>query len=275
MKPAPTSTPMAAMRVCALAALGLIAAVPAFAVDEAELAKQTQNPLAALISVPFQFNYDHDIGPQQDGKKYYVNIQPVIPITLNEDWNIISRTILPIVKQEDFAPGLGTDSGVGDITQSFFFSPKKPSESGWIWGVGPVLLIPSGVDHISSEKWGAGPTGVALKQQDGWTYGILANQIWSYAGSNGHPDVNATYLQPFLSYTTHTHTSFGINSESTYNRVTQQWSVPFNLFAQQLLKVDGQIVALMAGVRYWADTPDNVGPEGWGLRFQANFLFPK
>jgi hypothetical protein len=252
-----------------------VLSAPAFAEEsEAELAKKTQNPVADLVSVPFQFNYDHDIGPEQDGKKYYLNIQPVIPIHLNEDWNIISRTILPVVKQEDFAPGLGTDSGIGDVTQSFFFSPVKTTD-GWIWGAGPALLIPSGVENISSEKWGAGPTGVALKQQDGWTYGILANQIWSYAGSDKHEDVNATYLQPFLTYTTHTYTTIGINSESTYNRQAQEWSVPINLFAQQLLKVDGQVVALLAGLRYWADTPDNVGPEGWGLRFQANFLFPK
>lgn len=230
--------------------------------------------MADLISVPFQFNYDHDIGPEQDGKKYLLNIQPVIPIHLNEDWNIISRTILPVVKQEDFSPGSGTDSGIGDVTQSFFFSPVKATD-GWIWGAGPVLLVPSGVNHISGEKWGAGPTAVALKQQDGWTYGILANQIWSYAGSDKHDDVNATYLQPFLSYTSHTYTTFGINSESTYNRQTQEWSVPFNLFAQQLLKIDGQVVALLAGLRYWADTPDNVGPDNWGLRFQVNFLFPK
>jgi hypothetical protein len=105
--------------------------------------------------------------------------------------------------------------------------------------------------------------------------GILTNQIWSYAGRDKHEDVNATYLKPFLSYTTHTYTTFGINSESAYNRQTQEWSVPFNLFAQQLLKIDGQVVALLAGLRYWADAPDNVGPDNWGLRFQANFLFPK
>jgi hypothetical protein len=249
---------------------------PAFAADdEAEIAKKTQNPIANLISLPLQLNYDHDIGPQQKGKTWYLKVQPVIPISLNEDWNVISRTIVPIANQMDYAPGYGDQSGVGDVTQSFFFSPKKPTDSGWIWGVGPALLIPSGNDHLSSEKWGAGPTAVFLKQEHGWTYGMLANQIWSYAGSDKHADVNATFVQPFLSYTTSHYTTFGINSESTYNRETQEWSVPLNLTVTQLLRVDKQLLTLMAGVRYWADTPDNVGPEHWGLRLQATFLFPK
>jgi len=128
---------------------------------------------------------------------------------------------------------------------------------------------------MSSEKWGAGPTVIALKQQDGWTYGILANQIWSYAGSNLHTDVNATYLQPFLSYTTSHHTTFGINSESTYDREAKEWSVPVNFMVTQLLKVSDQLLTVQAGVRYWADTPDNVAPENWGLRFAVTLLFPK
>jgi hypothetical protein len=256
--------------------LGLsLLAAPALADDEAEIAKQTQNPVAALISVPLQLNYDHDIGPKQEGKTWYLKVQPVIPISLNDDWNVISRTILPIANQMDYAPGFGDHSGVGDITQSFFFSPKKPTESGWIWGWGPALLIPSDNEYMSSKKWGAGPTGVALKQENGWTYGILANQIWSYAGTDSRPDVDATFLQPFLSYTNKQFTTFGINSESTYNRETHDWSVPLNLTITQLLKVDKQLLTLMAGVRYWADTPDNVGPEHWGLRLQATFLFPK
>jgi hypothetical protein len=260
---------------CAAVALSFLS-VPAFADEsEAEIAKKTQNPIADLISLPLQLNYDHDIGPEQGGKTWYLKVQPVIPISLNDDWNVISRTILPLSNQMDYAPGIGDHSGSGDITQSFFFSPKKPTESGWIWGVGPALLIPSDNEYMSSKKWGAGPTGVALKQHDGWTYGILANQIWSYAGTDSRPDVNATYLQPFLTYTNSHYTSFGINTESTYNREAHEWSVPINLFVNQLIKIDKQLISLQAGVRYWADTPDNAGPENWGLRLGATFLFPK
>lgn len=262
--------------VCALAALGLIATAPALADEsEAELAKKTQNPIADLISLPLQLNYDHDIGSEQDGKTWYLKVQPVIPISLNEDWNVISRTIVPIVNQMDYAPSVDNYSGVADITQSFFFSPKSPTASGWVWGVGPALLIPSGNDQVSGEKWGVGPTAVFLKQGYGWTYGILANQIWSYAGSDNHPDVNSTFLQPFLSYTTSHYTTYAINSESTYDREAHEWSVPINLSVSQLLKIDKQLLSVQAGVRYWADTPDNAGPEDWGLRLAVTFLFPK
>ena len=131
------------------------------AADQSELAKKTLNPVADLISLPLQFNYDRGIGPTDDGKKYVLNIQPVIPISIGPDWNVISRTILPIADQEDILPGGRADaSGIGDITQSFFFSPKKPTAQGWIWGAGPVLLLPTATDNdLGGEKWGLGPYG--------------------------------------------------------------------------------------------------------------------
>jgi hypothetical protein len=253
----------------------LACALPAHADDDAQaLAKKLSNPIASLISVPLQFNYDSGYGPD-DGQKAYVNVQPVIPFSLNDDWNLISRTILPVVWQNDIAGPSGDQFGLGDITQSLFFSPKRPTDSGIIWGVGPVFLIPTGTDPLlSSRKWGAGPTGVVLKQFNGWTVGVLANHIWSFAGDNDRPDISSTFMQPFISYTTRDAWTFTLNTESSYNWEAEDWSVPLNFTVSKIVKLDKLPVSLTAGVRYWADSPEN-GPDGWGLRTGLTFLFPR
>jgi hypothetical protein len=167
--------------------------------DAEELAKKLANPVATLISVPLQLNYDTNIGPEDEGDRWTLNIQPVVPFSLSEDWNLVSRTIFPLIWQEDIFPGAGSQSGTSDLVQSLFFSPKAPTSGGWIWGAGPVFLFPTGSDDLlTTDKWGAGPTGVALRQQGPWTYGVLTNHIWSFAGDDDRPDVNATFLQPFL-----------------------------------------------------------------------------
>jgi hypothetical protein len=199
----------------------------------------------------------------------------VVPITLNEDWNVISRTILPIVSQSDIFPGSGSQSGIGDVVQSVFFSPKEPTAGGWIWGAGPVLLIPTGSDDLlTTDKWAAGPTAVLLRQQGPWTYGGLANHLWSFAGSDNRTDVDATFLQPFVSYTTPTAWSVALNTESTYDWEAEQWSVPVNLIVTKVTKVGGQLISVGGGLRYWADSPDS-GPEGLGYRLVFTLLFPR
>jgi len=241
------------------------------AAKEAELVKETLNPVASLISVPIQNNWDFGIGPA-DAMKYTANIQPVIPITLNNDWNLISRTIMPVIYQESRFTGDGDHSGLGDISQNFFLSPKNPV-GGWIMGAGPVFLFPSASDSVlGAGKWGAGPTAVVLQQRDGWTYGILANQIWSFAGW-GNQNVNASYLQPFVAYSTKTYTTFGVNTEATRDWQGNQWSVPMNFSITQMLKIRGQFLSVQLGYRYYVDGPTG-GPD-WGLRFAVTLLFPK
>ncbi|KFE50597.1 hypothetical protein IV01_25080 [Pseudomonas syringae] len=246
--------------------------------DAAELAKQALNPVAAIYSLPVQYNWDQKLGPTDNGMHSVTNIQPVLPFELNDDWNLISRTILPIIDQHGLAPnGQADKSGIGDVTQSLFFSPKQPTDSGWILGVGPALLIPAGGDDLlSSKQWGLGPTAVALKQSNGWTRGILANHIWGLNGStpDGKEKVNQTFLQPFLSYTNGTYTTFGVNTESIYNWQSRRWSVPVNLTVTQLLKISGQPLTIQIGPRYWADSSDN-GAQGWGFRAAVTFLFAR
>jgi len=240
-----------------------------------DLAKKLANPVASLISVPFQGNYDGDIGPTDDGERWTLNIQPVIPLSLNEEWNLISRSILPVVDQQDIFPGAGSQSGLGDLVQSFFFSPVNPTSSGWIWGAGPVMLVPTGTDDLlSTQKWGVGPTAVALRQQGPLTYGILANHIWSVAGDNDRADVSNTFLQPFLSYTTPTAWTCALNTESIYNWEIEQWTVPINLVLSRVIKIGSQLMSVGGGVRYYAKSSDNA-PEGWGGRFLVTLLFPK
>jgi len=248
------------------------------AAQKAELAKKLQNPVADLISVPIQNNWDFGIGPA-NAMQYKANIQPVVPVSISQDWNVIIRTILPVIYQGalDNTPGAPASvgeshSGLGDTTQSFFLSPKAPWH-GWIWGAGPVGYYPTATDSaLGAGKWGVGPTVVALRQEHGFTYGILANQIWSVAGWSDQY-ISATYLQPFLSYTTKTYTSFFVNSETTYNWRTDEATAPINVGAQQLLKIHKQIIALEVGYRYYIEKPSG-GPD-WGLRFQIIFLFPK
>ncbi|HEY5913276.1 MAG TPA: transporter [Verrucomicrobiae bacterium] len=238
---------------------------------QADLLKKSLNPVASLISVPFQNNWDFGIGPS-DAMKYTMNFQPVIPISLNDNWNVISRTILPTIYLESTAPGVGSKFGLGDTLQSLFLSPKE-SPGGWIMGAGPALLFPTATDRaLGSGQWGAGPTAVVLRQDKGFTYGALANHIWSYAGWGGQ-DVNATFLQPFVAYSTKTFTTFMVNTESTYDWNAHQWSVPVNLSVSQMLKIGKQPITIGLGPRVYAEGAKG-GPD-WGFRFAFTFMFPK
>lgn len=254
-------------------------AQPAFAQSvsddsNANLAKELSNPVASLISVPFQTNFDQGLGPGDHGKIAYTNIQPVIPFSLNDDWNVVSRTIVPVAWSEDIAPGGGERFGLKDTLQSFFLTPKAPGPDGFIWGLGPAILIPTATDpFLGGEKWATGPTGVILKQTGPWTVGVLSNQLWSFAGSTQRSNVSSTFIQPFISYTTPDAWTFTLQSESTYDWIGRSWSIPVNFVVTKLLTFGTQTVSVGGGLRYWVTSPDG-GPKGVGGRLVLTFLFP-
>jgi hypothetical protein len=178
---------------------GILQVCAAGAADDSdtELAKKTQNPVADLISVPFQNNFNFSAGPK-DATIYVLNVQPVIPLRLTEDWNLITRLITPIINQPSLFDGADSAFGLGDINPTFFLSPAKPSEL--IWGVGPTFTLPTATDSLlGTSKWSMGPAAVALTIQGPWVVGALANQQWSFAGW-GDQDVSQMLIQPFVNY---------------------------------------------------------------------------
>ncbi len=237
-----------------------------------ELAKKLANPVSSLISVPFQNNFD--LGYANDGFRYTLNFQPVIPLSLNEDWNLIVRAIVPFIHQEDVLAEDSSQTGLSDTLLSTFLSPAKPTSFGLTWGVGPVFLIPSATDELlGTEKFGLGPTAVVLQQQGKITYGILANHVWSVAGESGRSDVSSTFLQPFFVYGLGSGRNVALNTETTYDWEAEQWTVPINLQFNQVFSLGGQTMQAQIGARYFAESPDG-GPD-WGIRAGLTFLFPR
>jgi hypothetical protein len=251
-----------------------------------ELAKQLANPISSLISVPFQANEDFGYGPSGDGYKFTLNIQPVIPLSISKDWNLIIRTIFPIVSQHDlfYVPNLPplpsfsqnrSQDGLSDTTQSFFFSPKKPV-GGLIVGFGPVFLYPTGTHpFLGTGTFSIGPTLVVLKQMGGITAGALFNQLWSVYEQENRSSFSQMFLQPFFAYTTKTHTTFTLSSEMSANWNADsgdQWTIPILFQISQVMKMGKQPVSFQIGGKYYVDTP-RYGPT-WGVRFAFTLLYP-
>lgn len=241
-------------------------------IEAQELAKKLSNPVASLISVPLQSSFDFGMGTGS-GWRYTLNVQPVIPMKLSDKWNLISRTIVPIIHQGNVTGPQTSQSGLGDTVQSFFFSPSKTEP--FIWAVGPVALIPTATDrNLGTQKWGLGPTALILKQNHGWTYGVLANHIWSVAGKSNRSEVDSTFIQPFLSYTDKQAWTYALNTESTYDWSGNSWAVPIHAQLSKLVRFGKQPVSFGGAMRCWVTSPAG-GPEGCGFRIIVTALFPK
>jgi hypothetical protein len=241
--------------------------------DSAELAKKLSNPVSDLVSVPFQFNWEQNVGPSEL-TRFILNVQPVMPFTLNDDWNLIMRIIAPLISQPPLFDGGTATFGISDITTSFFLSPTKLSE--FILGVGPVIVLPSTNEPtLGSGKWSAGPTAVALKQTGPWTFGALWNQVWSFSGDPSRSDVNQMFLQPFLAYqATHTVT-YTVQSETTVNwdADDQKVTFPINFLVSKLSSFGVFPASYQLGFGVFPVHPD-IGPS-WKIRGAIVLLLPR
>jgi hypothetical protein len=242
--------------------------------DTEDLARKVQNPVASLISVPFQNNFNFGVGPNDD-LQYNLNIQPVLPFNVNSDWNLISRTILPLIYQPILAPGVGDVFGLGDIQEQLYLSPAKAKS--FIWGAGPIMQFPSATDMaLGAGKWAAGPGGVALYMTGPWVVGALANNIWSYAGDSDRVDVNQLTIQPFINYNLPEGwylTSSPIITANWQADNGNRWTVPVGGGVGKIFRLGSQPMNAQLAGYYNVVTPD--GGADFQIRFQFQFLFPK
>ena len=248
-------------------------AQPAGAGDDAELAKKLSNPISDLVSVPFQFNWEQNVGPDKQ-TRFILNVQPVMPFTLTPRVNLIARVIVPFVSQPPLFEGGLAASGVSDILTSFFFSPNTGGS--FTWGAGPVISLPSTAEPtLGTEKWSAGPTIVALKQAGPWTVGALWNQLWSFSGNPSREDVNQMFVQPFLAYTTRRALTFTLQSESVgnFNADDEQWTVPINLLVSKVATFGTFPASYQVGFGGYAVHPETA--PSWKIRGAIVLLLPR
>ena len=263
--------------VAALSAAALIAASPARAeLTAEELAKIAQNPVGNMISLPFQNNTNLNFGPEK-GTQNILNIQPVIPIEVDRDWNIITRTIIPLIWMPSLGPDTPARSGVGDIQLSAFLSPAKPGE--WIWGLGAIAQIPTNSsEELGNKNWGLGPTAVVLriKHGDPWVYGMLVNNVWSLTSDKQGGAYNNGLIQPFLNYNLPDGMYFTTAPILTVDWKAdsgQQWTVPLGGGVGKIFHIGKLPVNTQISAYYNVVKPDD--GANWQIRAQVQLMFPK
>jgi len=243
---------------------------------ESDLAKKTQNPVSDLISLPFQNNTNFGIGPH-DRTQNVLNIQPVIPFSLSEKWNIITRTIVPYIYQPDITKNSGGELGIGDINTTLFLSPASPGKI--IWGAGPIFSFPTTTNEkLGTEKWCIGPSAVALTMHGPWVAGVLINNVWSFAGRSDRANVNQMLIQYFINYNLKKGwylSSAPIITANWKADGDDTWLVPFGGGVGKVFKIGKQPMNASVQAFYNAIHPDDAPYPNWTLRLQLQFLFPK
>ena len=255
----------------------LLPVVASAEMTQEEIAKASQNPLTAMYSLPIQNNTYFNIGPDKKTKNI-ANVQPVLPFDLNDDYTLVTRTIIPIVSN----PSLGQEpykrtNGIGDTTFTAFFTPKKTGKSGIVWGVGPTVYLPTATDDdLGTKKWGAGVSAVALKSSGKWMYGTLVSNIWDFAGA-GHEDINLMTIQPFVNYNLGKGwflASVPIITANWEADNDHKWTIPMGIGIGKAMKMGKTPFVAQVHAYYNVEKPDDYG-EDWQMRFQVQWLFPR
>lgn len=265
-----------ATRSVVLLAMSILCAsvLPTWAQDSSDIAKQAQNPIASLISVPLESDFNPHTGVNKEDS-YVFEMKPVVPIRLSNDWTLITRTIIPVIQVPDLAPGVSGTSGLGDIQESLFLSPAKAGPV--IWGAGPVISFPTATEKIlGTKKVSLGPTVVVLRSQGHWLFGSLVQNLFSVAGPSGRPDVNQMLLQPFVNYNLPHKwylTSSPIITANWEARSSERWVVPVGGGVGKIVHLGKQPVNVYTQFFRNVQRPD--GTSSWSARFNMTFLFPK
>jgi len=262
-----------------LAAIALFMGATVGTVEAQDLREQSQNPIADLITLPFQNNTNFGVG-RLNNTQNILNIQPVYPIQLNENWNLVTRTIIPVTYQPPFFRGDSTDFGLGDITPQLFFSPSRPTPfmgGQFVWGVGPNLLLKTATDRrLGTGKWGAGPSAVGLAIVGKVVAGALVGNTWSFAGDGDREDVNQLIVQPFFNYNLPQGwflVSSPVISANWEADSDERWTVPVGGGVGRVFKIGQQPVNAQLQAFSNVITPDD-GGANWQLRAQLNLLYP-
>lgn len=262
--------------ICAIGLAGARTLAAQGTPDDDKILTTFQNPVGNLISVPFQNNTNFPIG-QFSRVQDVLNIQPVVPINVNDDWLLITRWITPVVYQPNIDNRTGGANGLGDINPSVFLSPARPGKL--IWGVGPTFLLPTGTDPtLGQGKWGAGPSLVLLVQPEHWTIGFLSNNIWSFAGERRLPDVNQFLTQYFITYNLKSRwflTESPILTADWMAPAHNRWLVPFGGGFGKITRVATQPIVWQVNLYYNLIRPQDIPSPKWQVRLQVAFLFPK
>ena len=238
------------------------------------MAKQAQNPIANLISVPVENDFYPQSGANQQDS-YVLQLKPVIPFHLSNDWNLITRTIIPIIQEPGLAPGVNGTTGLGDVQESLFLSPARAGAI--LWGVGPAISMPTATQGIlGTKKLSVGPSIVVLRSHGHWLFGSLVQNLFSVAGPSGRPDVNQMLIQPFVNYNLRHGWYFTSSPIITANweaSAVQTWTVPVGGGGGKIVRFGKLPVNMYAQLFRNVSYPYEV--SHWSARLQMQFLFPK